>query len=136
MNLTLAPDAAIDLHMHTTYSDGRWPAQQLIEYLASEHFDLVAVTDHNRVDKVAEIQALGAEKHLTILSGVEMSTVWNGKMGDLLCYGFDIESNELNSIIKNFAQIQQEKMYNIHEKLLRKGYTFPKQEKILARSGG
>lgn len=55
MNLTLAPDAAIDLHMHTTYSDGRWPAQQLIDYLVSEHFDLVAVTDHDRIDKVTEI---------------------------------------------------------------------------------
>ena len=49
------PDAAIDLHMHTTYSDGRWPAQQLIDYLVSEHFDLVAVTDHDRIDKVTEI---------------------------------------------------------------------------------
>jgi len=136
MNLTLASDAAVDLHMHTAYSDGRWPAQQLVEYLASEHFDLVAVTDHNRVDKVAEIQALAAEKHLPVLSGVEMSTTWNGKMGDLLCYGFNPESNELMSIVESFTQIQQENMYEIYRNLLRKGYMFSDQEKILAKSGG
>jgi len=136
MNLILAPDAAIDLHMHTAYSDGRWPAQQLVEYLASEHFDLVAVTDHNRVDKVAEIQALAAEKHLPVLSGVEMSTTWNGKMGDLLCYGFDPENNELMSIVESFTQTQQENMYEVYRNLLRKGYTFPDQEKILAKSSG
>ncbi len=31
-NLTLALDAPIDLHMHTTSSDGRWPAEQLISF--------------------------------------------------------------------------------------------------------
>ena len=37
-NLTLAPDASIDLHMHTNYSDGRWPPEQLIDFLVTEGF--------------------------------------------------------------------------------------------------
>src|SRR5919205_2426996 len=78
INATLTADAAVDLHMHTTYSDGLWPAQQLIDYLVAEKYDLVAVTDHDRVDKVNEIQTLAAEKALPVLSGVEMSTRWNG----------------------------------------------------------
>lgn len=57
-------------------------------------------------------------------------------MGDLLCYGFDPENNELMSIVESFTQIQQENMYEIYRNLLRKGYTFPDQEKILAKSGG
>lgn len=136
MNLTLAPDAAIDLHMHTTYSDGRWPAQKLIDYLASEHFDMVAVTDHDRIDKIAEIQALAAEKHLPILSGVEMSTTWNGKMGDVLCYGFDPENKSLMAIIAKFAQIRHDNMYEIYDKLIHDGYTFPNQEEVLAKNNG
>jgi predicted metal-dependent phosphoesterase TrpH len=135
-NLILAPDAAIDLHMHTTYSDGRWPAQQLIDYLASEHFDLVAVTDHDRIDKICEIQALAAEKHLPVLTGVEMSTTWNGKMGDVLCYGFDPKQNELIAIVEKFTQIRRENMYEIYENLLRKGYTFPNQQEALAKNNG
>ena len=136
MNLTLAPDAAIDLHMHTTYSDGRWPAQQLIDYLASEHFDLVAVTDHDRIDKITEIQALAAEKHLPVLSGVEMSTAWNGKMGDVLCYGFDHENSEIIAVIEKFRKAKQENMYDIYDRLQQKGYTFPNQQEVLAKNNG
>lgn len=136
MNLTLAPDAAIDLHMHTTYSDGRWPAQQLIDYLVSEHFDLVAVTDHDRIDKVAEIQALAAAKHLPVLSGVEMSTTWNGKMGDLLCYGFDPENSEISLIIDKFRQKREKKMHKVYEYLIHKGYKFPRQDEVLAKNNG
>jgi hypothetical protein len=47
-HLVLAPDAAIDLQMHTAYGDGRWAPSQLIDYLVSERFGLVAITDHAR----------------------------------------------------------------------------------------
>jgi len=69
-NLTLAPDASIDLHMHTNYSDGRWPAQQLIDFLVTEGFALVSVTDHDHVDTVAGIQELAAQQNLPVLAGV------------------------------------------------------------------
>ncbi len=139
--LMLRPDAAIDLHMHTTYSDGRWPAEQLIDYLASEHYNLIAVTDHDRVDKVAEIQALGVEKGLPILSGVEMSTDWNGvvgqgRMGDLLCYGFDPERNELEAMTEKLVSLRLEHAREINERLRDKGYEFPRQEEIVAANGG
>ena len=135
-NLVLEPSSSIDLHMHTNYSDGRWPAQQLIDYLVAEHFDLVAVTDHDRVDKVAEIQALAAEKHLPILAGVEMSTQWNGKMAHLLCYGFDPAQNHLESVTTKVVQLQLENTYAVNAELKRQGYAFPRQEEVLAENGG
>lgn len=141
MDVTLRPDASIDLHMHTTYSDGRWPAQQVIDFLAQERFDLIAITDHDRVDKVAEIQALGAAQNLPVLSGVEMSTEWNGpvgngRMGDMLCYGFDPEQNELAPLAAKVIQQQLENTHEVHAELLRRGYTFPRQEEVLAKNGG
>ena len=135
-HVTLAPDAAIDLHMHTTYSDGRWPAQQLIDYLVSEGYDFVAVTDHDRVDKVASIQALAAEKNLPVLAGVEMSTDWNGKMGHMLCYGFDPEENLLREITESVVRLQLENTHEVHDQLLRRGYSFPREEQVLAENGG
>ena len=50
--LVLASDAAIDLHLHTTYSDGTWTPEQLLDHLASEAFGLVAIADHDRVETV------------------------------------------------------------------------------------
>ena len=99
--LTLSPDAVVDFHMHTTYSDGRYSAPQLLDLLVNEGFQLVSVTDHDRVDRVAEIQALAAERGLPVLAGVEMSTEWNGNMGHMLCYGFDPEQNELLAITED-----------------------------------
>lgn len=134
--ITLTPDASIDLHMHTTYSDGRWPAQQLIDYLANERFDLVAVTDHDRVDKVAEIQALGAEKNLPIISGVEVTTTWNGKMAHMLCYGFDPANNALAAVCEGVARRQLENTHEVNEELRRQGYEFPRQAEVLAETNG
>ncbi len=135
-SITLTPDASVDLHMHTTYSDGRWPAQQLIDFLVTEGFQLVAVTDHDRVDKVAEIQALGAEKRLSVLAGVEMSTDWNGRMGHMLCYGFDPQQNELRPLTEKIVRLQLENTHAVNEELQRKGYAMPRQEELLKENGG
>src|SRR5437879_5489095 len=105
--------------MHTTYSDGRWPAHQLIDYLADEGFDLVAITDHDRVDMIATIQALGAQRNLPVLAAVEMSTEWHGKMGDLLCYGFDPLANELQPLTEGVVRRQLENTQAVHDELVR-----------------
>jgi len=84
--LALAPDAAIDLQLHTTYSDGTWTPSQLIDYLERERFGLVAITDHDCVDTVAALQQLAAEKQLPVLAAVELSTSWKGELTDVLCY--------------------------------------------------
>jgi predicted metal-dependent phosphoesterase TrpH len=135
-DLILAPDAPIDLHMHTTYSDGRWPAQELIDYLVNEGFELVAVTDHDRVDTVAGIQELAAQKQLPVLAGVEMSTEWHGKMGHVLCYGFDPQQNYLRAITEMVVGRQLDNTYEVYEELRRKGYEFTRQEEVLADNGG
>ena len=72
--LTLAADAAIDLQMHTIYSDGRWTAEALLDYLRDEQFGLVAITDHDCTDMVAAIQQLALAKQMPVLTAVEMTT--------------------------------------------------------------
>jgi 3',5'-nucleoside bisphosphate phosphatase len=124
-HLVLAPDAAIDLQMHTTYSDGRWVPSQLIDYLVSERFDLVAITDHDRVDTIITLQQLAAEKQLPLLAAVEMSTSWKGEPTDLLCYGVDPDNNELNALAQDVARGQRENTRKVYENLRRKGYSFP-----------
>ncbi len=123
-SLTLASDASIDLHMHTTYSDGRWPAEQLINYLVTEKFDLVAVTDHDRVDTVAHIQQLAVQQNLPVLAGVEMSTEWHGKMGHVLCYGFDPDNNDIRGVAESVVRRQLENTHQVYDTLRSKGYEF------------
>ena len=127
-HLILAPETAIDLQMHTIYSDGVWTPEQLVDYLVSERFGLVAITDHDRVDTAASLQHLAVEKQLPVLTAVEMSTSWNGEATDVLCYGFDPEKNELNDLAQDVWRRQRENTREVYENLRRKGYTFPHQQ--------
>jgi 3',5'-nucleoside bisphosphate phosphatase len=85
---------------------------------------------------VASIAALAAEKGLPVLPGVEMSTDWNGKMGHVLCYGFDPQQNYLTEITEAVVRKQLENTYAVHDELLKRGYTFPREEEVLAENGG
>jgi 3',5'-nucleoside bisphosphate phosphatase len=128
--LVLAPNAAIDLQLHTTYSDGTWTPSQLIDHLVCERFGLVAITDHDRVDTVAELQQLAAEKQLPVLAAVEMSTSWKSELTDVLCYGFDPAQNELHSLAQDVERRQRENTREVYENLRRKGISFPYPQEL------
>jgi predicted metal-dependent phosphoesterase TrpH len=121
--LCLAADAAIDLHLHTTASDGRWSLEALLDDLLRAQFGLAAITDHDRADTAAAIQQLALDKHLPVLVGVEMSTTWKGELTDLLCYGFDPNQNALNGLAQDLLRRQQENTRKVYENLKRQGYT-------------
>lgn len=74
-HLVLAPDGAVDLQLHTTYSDGIWTPAQLFDHLASEQFAPVAITDHDRPDSAVALQRLAITAHLPVLVTVEMTTL-------------------------------------------------------------
>ena len=127
-HLVLAPDAVIDLQLHTTFSDGTWIPEQLIDYLVREQFGLVAITDHDRVDTAAMLQLLAAEKQLPLLAAVEMSTSWSGELTDVLCYGFDPEKNELQEPSRDIVRRQRENTRLVCENLRKIGISFPQHE--------
>lgn len=126
----LAADAAIDLQLHTTYSDGTWAPEQLIDYLVSEQFGIAAITDHDRVDTTTELQQLAAEKRLPLLVAVEMSTSWKGEPTDVLCFGFDPEKNELNDLVRDILLRQQENTQAIYENLRQQGLSFSHSDEL------
>ena len=130
MQLHLSPDAFIDLQMHTTYSDGRWSAEDLFDYLAQEGFDLVAVTDHDRVDTVAAVQQLGEKKHVSVLPAVEMSAEWHGRMGDVLCFGFDPHDKALRAIADQVRQKAAKNAQEVYGELVHRGYNIPNHEEL------
>lgn len=123
--MRISRDTPIDLQLHTTYSDGRWSAEQLFDYLAQEGFGLVAVTDHDRVDTVASILQLGTQKQVPVLAAVEISAAFHGKMADVLCFGFDPHDQALRSITDDVRQRQKDNAEQVYEELQRRGYRFP-----------
>ncbi|MBN1966666.1 MAG: PHP domain-containing protein [Anaerolineae bacterium] len=132
--LVLAPDAAIDLQVHTTYSDGRWSPEQLLDYLVSEQFGVAAITDHDRVDTVTALQQLAVEKQMPVLVAAEMTTSWRGGITDMLCFGFDPEQcSELHDLAQDVLRRQQENTRQVYEYAYRQGYIeAPQQPEELA----
>lgn len=142
--IRLSADTAIDLHLHTTYSDGAWAPEELLDHLVREQFGLAAITDHDRADTVAALQQLALDKHLPVLVAVEMTTVWKDEMSgkdelsgldnmtDLLCFGFDPPPNALNDLARDLLHRQRENTHEVYENLQRQGYTFPEEPEALA----
>jgi len=134
-DLYLTANAIIDLQLHTTYSDGDWTDEQLLDYLIAERFSLAAITDHDRVDIAPELQKLATDKQFPLLVAVEMSAMWQGKLTDLLCYGFDPDDNYLDALAQDVTHRQHENTRQIFNYLLSKGYALDPQdlERMLAK---
>ena len=123
--LRLAVDAAIDLQLHTTYSDGSWMLEPLLDYLCQEQFGLVAITDHDCVDTAVHIQKLAHQKQLPVLVAVEMTTTWKDDLTDLLCFGFDPNHNALQDLAQDLLHRQQENSREVYENLQQQGCALP-----------
>ncbi len=82
----LSSEAMIDLHAHTTYSDGTFTPRELVELAARIGLNAVAITDHDSVDGLAEGAAAGAELGVQVVPGVEINLEHDRLTVDLLGY--------------------------------------------------
>ncbi|MBO0214143.1 PHP domain-containing protein [Vibrio sp. Vb2880] len=109
----------IDLHSHTTASDGRLNVDQLIDRAVEFNLDALAITDHDTVDALAQARAYIAERgySLTLINGIEISTVWQNK--DIHIVGLNIDPNhpELNALIDQQKQHRMVRAEMIAERL-------------------
>ena len=73
----------LELHNHTVESDGSLTCQELTEYLAADHVDAFAITDHNTTSGQQKIEQLLEEKHypISLIRGMEYTTYF----GHILC---------------------------------------------------
>lgn len=134
--VTLVADAPVDLHLHTTHSDGSWTPEQLLDHVAAAGFALVAVTDHDRPDTVAAVRRLGARRGVPVLAAAELSAAWEGQLLDLLCYGFDPRRNALRALAATTRRGQATNIRATYAALQRHGYRFPEAPALLPASGG
>ncbi|TXC90349.1 PHP domain-containing protein [Streptomyces sp. ISID311] len=84
----------IDLHTHSTASDGTDTPAELVRHAAAAGLDVVALTDHDTVGGHAEARA-ALPAGLTLVTGAELSCRIDGVSLHLLAYLFDPEEPEL-----------------------------------------
>lgn len=97
----------IDLHSHTTASDGRLTPSQLIDRAVEFNVQVLAITDHDTMDAIPTAKAYIASQNIdiTLITGVEFSTVWQNK--DIHVVGLNLDSD--NKELRGLIQEQQER---------------------------
>lgn len=70
---------SVDLHVHSTYSDGTLTPAELVVHAKEMNLSAIALTDHDTVAGVQEAVAAGKEQDLEIVPGVELSTFFDEK---------------------------------------------------------
>jgi predicted metal-dependent phosphoesterase TrpH len=128
----LPADATIDLHMHTTASDGRWTPETLVERIASLGIAAMAVADHDALDSVAPVAALAAARGIALVSGVEVTTRWDGRQWHLLVYGADAARGPLRDLVDRQRQAHIDRANEAIARLREGGYAVPSLDAAVA----
>ncbi len=114
--------ADVDLHLHTTASDGRLRPAELIDLVAEKGLRVVSVSDHDTTDGLNEAYA-AAKRHpgLRIIPGIELSTDIPGDEIHMLGYFMNLENPGFQEILTRFRQGRLERGRMIVEKLAEYG---------------
>lgn len=92
----------IDLHNHTINSDGDFTTKEVLLEAFKNGLSILSITDHNNISSYDEIRTLNVKDYYNgkIITGVELEFQMNGRLFDMLGYGFDVDKIRESEIIK------------------------------------
>ena len=107
----------IDLHTHSTASDGSFTPQQLVINASDAGISHLALTDHDSVDGIAEARLAATENGINLIDGIELSVRWQSKTLHIVGLGINPECPVLTRVIETAQQIRINRGRAIGEKL-------------------
>jgi predicted metal-dependent phosphoesterase TrpH len=115
-NKNLKP-GLIDLHTHSTASDGSLYPGDLVRYAKGKGAAAIALTDHDTLEGLPEALETGEKLGLEVIPGVEISAQYNGGTMHMLGYYLDPLDRILNQELKRLQEARKERNPKIIEKL-------------------
>ena len=108
----------IDLHLHSTSSDGLYAPEEVMRMAKAIGLSAVALADHDNVDGIDAAMLEGSALGLEVLTAVELSTQW-GEYQDihLLGYGFNHHYPELLQALAGFRDFRERRNEHIVERV-------------------
>jgi hypothetical protein len=79
------PHSLIDLHMHSTASDGRLTPIELVDRVAAAGVALMALTDHDTLAGLDQAQQAAGQAGVGFVPGIELSARWARGVVHILC---------------------------------------------------
>ena len=125
----------IDLHMHTTHSDGSFLPRDLIRHAREKKLRCISVTDHDTMSSYDECADEAKKLGIELIPGIEISAQFEPGTLHILGYFLDPNQPELQSSLKNIQQARLERNPQIIKKLNELGIPITLEE-VKAESGG
>lgn len=102
MTITQHASHCIDLHCHSTASDGALSPTALVERAAANGVTHLALTDHDTLDGIAEARTAAQKANICLISGIELSCVW--RKHTIHIVGLDMDLNDETFIARVAGQ--------------------------------
>lgn len=108
-----------DLHSHTQASDGLLSPEELVHRAVAMRVGTLAITDHDTTSAIpaARAEILRAGLDLTLINGVEISTLWENHEIHIVGLNIDIEHPEMVTLLEEQKARRQQRAMQIGERL-------------------
>ncbi len=111
----------VDLHLHSSCSDGALPPAEVVRKAAIAGLSAVAISDHDNVDGTDEALVAGKKWAIEVLPAVELSVVWESFQDiHLLGYCFDPHHPELCASLAEFRDFRNRRNQQIVQEINRR----------------
>lgn len=125
----------VDLHVHTTASDGSLTPFQVIEKASEIGLKAIAITDHDTVSGIAEGIKAAHEFKIKFVSGVELSCDFNGHEVHILGYFLNYRDPFLQNKLNVLQKERHERALKIIDKIAKLGF-YVSYEKVKEHVSG
>lgn len=112
----------IDLHVHSTASDGTLTPSELALYAKSKGLSAIALTDHDTIDGIKECQEKGLEIGVSVIPGIEFSADFYGKELHILGYYLDPYHPHLKKKLEELVKARHTRNQEMLDKLATLGF--------------
>lgn len=125
----------LDLHVHTTASDGQYTPTEVLTMAKNLGLEMIAITDHDTIDGIAEAQAAALELGVSFVPGIEISTQDTEEV-HILGLGIDAKNPTLCEACAEYSKSRENRAQKICEYLMTKRIKVPMDEIQKIAGGG
>ena len=118
----------IDLHTHTTESDGSLAPEELILEARRIGLSAIAITDHDTIAGIKKAMPIATQNQIELIPGIEFSTDYYGKEVHVVGLYIDITNKTLLKKIKEFKECRDHRNDLIIENLQKEGFSITMEE--------
>lgn len=106
----------IDLHTHTTASDGTLEPHELVDKALTLGFDAIAITDHDTIDGVSPACMRAQDTGLTVIPGIELGAEHSGEL-HILGLGIDVGDTVMLTVLSGLREGRRERNRRMADRL-------------------